>query len=208
MADIKWNEFRSLHKGLEKEEISELWAQYKEGEYEIPSQEAEEQPTEDTVEETVEEVVEEPDVDPLVEFGKLFNELFNNPTLSEGEIKNLRTELMKVAKLTITKTMFVNPMRMKLNVPKAAVLCNESKDVAFVATEVGGTLSITGHLCAMLKLAQKHKRFTVWQITSEERPVHRRVPIPSIKIRYPLRWKSSTRKGELEPLTVESSPNN
>ena len=36
MAEVKWNEFRKLHKGEDKKKISELWKQYKAGEYEIP----------------------------------------------------------------------------------------------------------------------------------------------------------------------------
>ena len=30
---LSWNEFRKQHKGMEKEEISALWQQYKDGEY-------------------------------------------------------------------------------------------------------------------------------------------------------------------------------
>lgn len=32
---VSWNEFRKMHKGLPKEEISEKWGQYKEGAYDI-----------------------------------------------------------------------------------------------------------------------------------------------------------------------------
>ena len=189
MADIKWNEFRSLHKGLEKEEISELWAQYKEGEYEIPSQEAEEQPTEDTVEETVEEVVEEPDVDPLVEFGKLFNELFNNPTLSEGEIKNLRTELMKVAKLTGIEDYVCEPTdgwKLWLGPTKAAVLCNESKDVAFACNR--GWWHTFYHGASLCYVETCTEAQTVHRMADYFRKRDRfieRVPIPSVEIMLP-----------------------
>ena len=51
MAKVKWNEFRKLHSGTSKEEISKLWKDYKAGEYEIPTQEE--------VVEAVEEVQEE-----------------------------------------------------------------------------------------------------------------------------------------------------
>lgn len=33
---VSWNEFRARHKGKPKEEISELWAQYKDGAYDLP----------------------------------------------------------------------------------------------------------------------------------------------------------------------------
>lgn len=32
---VTWNEFRKMHKGLPKEEISEKWGLYKEGAYDI-----------------------------------------------------------------------------------------------------------------------------------------------------------------------------
>ena len=33
---VSWNEFRKRHKGIGKEEISSLWKQYKDGAYDIP----------------------------------------------------------------------------------------------------------------------------------------------------------------------------
>ena len=57
MAKVSYNEFRKLHKGTPKKEMSELWKQYKNDEYELPVEEA------TTVEEQVEEPVEEPVVE-------------------------------------------------------------------------------------------------------------------------------------------------
>ena len=51
MAKVSYNEFRKLHKGTPKKEMSELWKQYKNDEYELPVEEA------TTVEEQVEETV-------------------------------------------------------------------------------------------------------------------------------------------------------
>jgi hypothetical protein len=33
---LTWNQFRSLHKGTPKNELSELWSKYKEGTYSFP----------------------------------------------------------------------------------------------------------------------------------------------------------------------------
>ena len=33
---MRWNQFRKAHTGMKQSEISELWAKYKAGEYEVP----------------------------------------------------------------------------------------------------------------------------------------------------------------------------
>ena len=38
---VSWNTFRARHKGKSKEEISELWSQYKDGAYDLPPLEGE-----------------------------------------------------------------------------------------------------------------------------------------------------------------------
>ena len=51
---LTYNNFRSAHKGTPQKEISKLWADYKEGKYELPSEEKVEEVLEVTEEETVE----------------------------------------------------------------------------------------------------------------------------------------------------------
>ena len=60
---LTYNQFRSAHKGTPRQEISNLWSLYKEGEYSFPAEEPSEIPEKEVIEEaTVSEsdVKEEP----------------------------------------------------------------------------------------------------------------------------------------------------
>ena len=94
MAKVTWNEFRSLHKGQARDEIKVLWTQYKEGQYEIETENNEAPVETETTE--VEEVEEVEEIDHRKEFLKLFNELYILNTT--GEIsKPLHQQLMSHA---------------------------------------------------------------------------------------------------------------
>ena len=61
-TELSYNQFRSAHKGTTKSELSNLWTQYKAGDYIFPAEEAPEPQQEETVAETIdspEEVLEE-----------------------------------------------------------------------------------------------------------------------------------------------------
>jgi len=128
MSKVSWNEFRTLHKGTESKEIKALWAQYKEGTYEIENK-SEEAPSNATV-------VEEPKETPRKEFLRLFNELYilNDPNEAE---KSLYGRLLTLAKETRPDgyttgrgdgwTLYLGPTQ-------KTVLVNETRRVAFSIT--------------------------------------------------------------------------
>ena len=128
MSKVSWNEFRSLHKGTGSKEIKALWAQYKEGEYEIESK------PEETTTATV--VAEEPQETPRKEFLRLFNELYilNDP--SEAE-KSLHRRLLKLAEMTRPdgySTGRGDGWTIYLGPTQKTVLVNETRRVAFSIT--------------------------------------------------------------------------
>jgi len=155
MAKVTWNEFRSLHKGQARDEIKVLWAQYKEGQYEIET-ENNEVPDELTTEEefaaknkvaelvneehptllTGEEVEEVKEIDHRKEFLKLFNELYIlNKT---GEIpKSLHQQLMTHALATRPKQYQCGTgdgWTLYLGETNKALLVNETRQTAFAIT--------------------------------------------------------------------------
>jgi hypothetical protein len=129
MSKVSWNEFRSLHKGTASKEIKELWAQYKEGVYEIETN-----PKKKATPKTV--VADKPEETPRKEFLRLFNELYilNDPTEAE---KSLYRRLLKLAEMTRPDgyttgrgdgwTIYLGPTQ-------KTVLVNETRRVAFSIT--------------------------------------------------------------------------
>jgi len=133
MTAVTWNEFRSLHKGTTQQEIKTLWAQYKEGEYEIESENTE---TKADVEEikVEEEVAEEP-VDHRKEFLSLFNQLYILDP--ESGTKSLHGQLLIHAKATRPDNYMCGKgdgWTIYLGPTQKAILVNESHQTAFSIT--------------------------------------------------------------------------
>lgn len=188
MANVTWNEFRKLHNGTDKEEISKLWKEYKAGDYTIPVNAGEvvEQPVEEVVEEVAEEVVEE---SPMKSFAQLFNDVFNNPRLTEEEVQSARHSLAKVAQKTGVKGYVCKPTdgwKLWIGPTKAAVLCNESQDIAFACNRgYWHTFYHGASLCYVETCAEAD---TVHRMADYFRKRDRfveRVPIPSYEIMLP-----------------------
>ena len=106
-SDLTYNQFRSAHKGTPQKEISELWKQYKKGEYTFPVVEEKAEPIEEApVEESpsVEEVGEPTLNDLCKEYDKLrvkmdkFAFKFIGDTMEKGQAR-----LKELAELTRPK---------------------------------------------------------------------------------------------------------
>ena len=134
MAKVTWNEFRSLHKGQARDEIKVLWTQYKEGQYEIETENNEAPVETETTE--VEEVEEVEEIDHRKEFLKLFNELYILNTT--GEIsKPLHQQLMNHALETRPKNYQCGAgdgWTLYLGETNKALLVNETRQTAFAIT--------------------------------------------------------------------------
>lgn len=193
MAEVKWNEFRKLHKGEDKKKISELWSQYKEGEYEIPESllNPEEAPVEKAEEPVAEEpaVEEEPEVDHMKSFALNFNKVFNSPFLSEEEKRAAKKELAVAARATSVKGYVCEPTdgwKLWLGPTKAAVLCNETKDIAFACNR--GYWQSFYHGAALCYVETCSEAETVHRMADYFRRRGRfveRVPVPSFEIMLP-----------------------
>lgn len=190
MAKVNWNEFRKLHKGTDKEKMSALWQQYKDGEYEIPTEET---VTEKTVEESpvVEEapVEEEPEVDYMKSFAENFNVVFNSPFLPESKRKAGKKLLAKAAIETGVKGYVCEPTdgwKLWLGPTKAAVLCNETKDIAFACNRQYWQAFYHGAALCYVETCSEAE--TVHRMADYFRRRGRfveRVPVPSFEIMLP-----------------------
>ena len=187
MAKVSYNEFRKLHKGTPKKEMSELWKQYKNEEYELPVEEA------TTVEEQVEETAAEEQVeekeDLMVLFGQLFNDVFNNAALTDSEKAVKKGQLAKLAKETGYPGYTCDPTdgwKLWLGPTKAAVLCNESKRVAFACNRSYWQAFYHGASLCYVETCTESE--TVHRMADNYRKQGRfveRVPVPGIEIMLP-----------------------
>lgn len=128
MSKVSWNEFRSLHKGTDQKKIKELWGQFKEGEYEIPTKEAPENASAPAPEAAAA-------VDHRKEFLSLFNKIF---ILEEVEgTKSVLGQLMTHAEATRPDNYTTGAgdgWTLYLGPTQKAVLVNESRQTAFSIT--------------------------------------------------------------------------
>jgi len=127
-TELTYNQFRSAHKGTTKSELSNLWTQYKAGEYIFPVEEAPEPQQEETVAETIdspeevlEKVIEEPkpetrqhktldineackEFDRLRTHMKRFAWKYKGDVLEEGRVR-----MVELAKQTLPKNYSCTP---------------------------------------------------------------------------------------------------
>jgi hypothetical protein len=187
MAKVSYNEFRKLHKGTPKKEMSELWKQYKNDEYELPVEEA--TTVEEQVEETVVEEQAEEKEDLMVLFGQLFNDVFNNAALTDSEKAVKKGQLAKLAKETGYPGYTCDPTdgwKLWLGPTKAAVLCNESKRVAFACNRSYWQAFYHGASLCYVETCTESE--TVHRMADNYRKQGRfveRVPVPGIEIMLP-----------------------
>ena len=167
--------------------MSELWKQYKNEEYELPVEEA------TTVEEQVEETAAEEQVeekeDLMVLFGQLFNDVFNNAALTDSEKAVKKGQLAKLAKETGYPGYTCDPTdgwKLWLGPTKAAVLCNESKRVAFACNRSYWQAFYHGASLCYVETCTESE--TVHRMADNYRKQGRfveRVPVPGIEIMLP-----------------------
>ena len=141
---MKWNEFRSLHKGKSQTKISELFGLYKDGQYEIPEDATsinEEVKAEKKakMEEAVEKSKSQPEVattrELILEYNKLSARLTRFARSMTEEVQEEgRARLRELASLTAPKNYkcsATDSWKLWTGPSQASLLVNESKRVAF-----------------------------------------------------------------------------
>jgi hypothetical protein len=152
----------------------------------------EEQTTEEAVEEiddteTVVEVVEE--LDPYVRFGQLFNVVFNNPTEDPDDLHSLKRELKECADLTSVKGYKCDPTdgwKLWIGPTKSALLCNETKDLAFACNRPWWHTFYHGaSLCYIETCTEEDTVFRMRDYFHKRGRFVNRVPVPGYEIKLP-----------------------
>ena len=139
---LTYNNFRSAHKGTPQKEISKLWADYKEGKYELPLEETVEEVLEVTEEETVEpepvkeEVVpEKTAMDKCKDYEKYRRQLHNfGFRYNEVETKKIEDRMIELAKETIPSDYSCTPTdswKLWLGPTQECLLINTTELMAF-----------------------------------------------------------------------------
>ena len=137
---------------------------------------------------------------------KLFNDVFNNPALTAEEVQAARHALAKIAQETSVKGYVCEPTdgwKLWIGPTKAAVLCNETKDIAFACNRgYWQTFYHGASLCYVETV--KEETYSGWQTTSVsvEDSLSESLSLHT-KSCYPLlSWKSSTQQAGVGILDI------
>lgn len=141
---MKWNEFRSLHKGKSQAKISELYGLYKDGQYEIPDdavsvKEEVKQEQEKKMKEAVEKTKTQPKVDATIDHIAEYKRLSSRITrfgrsMTEEVKQEALKRLRELAELTAPNNYKCDPTdgwKLWTGPNQASLLVNETKRVAF-----------------------------------------------------------------------------
>ena len=148
--EMTWNKFRSLHKGVSTNKLSQMWTDYKAGAYKIPDENksVEEEVVEEKaakMEAAVVAVKEAPKVDEgktqdelISEFHALTNRITRfGRSMSEEKLKETQNRIKELASLTAPRNYVcsnTDGWKLWAGPTQACVLANESKRVAFACS--------------------------------------------------------------------------
>jgi hypothetical protein len=154
---LTWNQFRSLHKGTPKNELSELWSKYKEGTYSFPVEDTspeevigeldspaevvEAESSEATIEDTSEEITEiaESPWEALKKISRECEYITRQLTdlahkYSEEELRTMNLRLMEISELTMPRGYVCTPTdswKLWFGPTQFCLLLNTTRQVAF-----------------------------------------------------------------------------
>jgi hypothetical protein len=151
---LTWNQFRSLHKGTPKNELSELWSKYKDGTYSFPVEDtspakvieepksqadsAEGESSEATIEDTSEEITEiaKPEILQLCkDYEKALKRLsLWGDRFTEEQVAETYSRLSEIAKQTLPEGYSCTPTdswKLWLGPTSECLLINTSRGMAF-----------------------------------------------------------------------------
>ena len=146
--EMTWNKFRSLHKGVSTNKLSQMWTDYKAGAYKIPDENksVEEEVVEEKaakMEAAVVAVKEAPsapqDIDELVvEYKKLANRITRfGKSMKESVLIESKRRLAELADLTSPsnyKCLNTDGWKLWSGPTQACILVNETRKVAFLCS--------------------------------------------------------------------------
>jgi len=166
--DLTWTQFRRAHKGQPQSEVSELWAQYKEGAYK-PKGDSEEDPFED--------------------FNEAYNIVYGGKVVSEDDrrlAKNSLNDLLEAtspflgytANLTDGWTLWLGPTN-------NAILENYTQHVAFTITRAWWQMFGTGAVRVDTQVFDEQSQvIKVKEKFQRQKKLFVRYPIPGTEVKF------------------------
>ena len=201
MANLSYNEFRSLHKGTPQGEMSELWKKYKAGEYQPDadndgihdsvdddvSLSTEEELLKDEVpEKTPEQIYQEN----LLNFANAYRLLQNSRhRLTEEQIQILEVRLINCAKATRPSNFHAKPedgWQLWVGPHPEALIVNERNQIAFCITRTWWAKNYQGSFLVQDMILDDPDRLaTIRNGFRRKGKLVLRNPIPGIEIKLP-----------------------
>ena len=172
-------------KGKKSELVERIEAHNSENTESTIEEETVEEVAEEVTEPTVEEVIE----DPYTAFAKLFNQVFNDPNVEEADKHPLKLQLKKYADLTSVqgyKCEGTDGWKLWIGPTKAALLCNETKDIAFACNRPWWHTFYHGaSLCYVETCTEENTVFRMRDYFKKRDRFVNRVPVPGYEIMLP-----------------------
>lgn len=204
MADLSYNEFRSLHKGTPQGETSELWKKYKAGEYQP---DADNDGIHDSVDDDVSLSMEEehpelledeePEKTPqqvyqenLLNFANAYRLLQNSRhRLTTEQIQTLEMRLINTAKATRPSNFHAKPedgWQLWVGPHPEALIVNERNQIAFCITRTWWAKNYQGSFLVQDMILDEPGRLaTIRDKFRKKGKLVLRNPIPGIEIKLP-----------------------
>jgi len=204
MANLSYNEFRSLHKGTPQGEMSELWKKYKAGEYQPDadndgihdsvdddvSLSTEEETPELLKDEVPEKTPEQIYQENLLNFANAYRLLQNSRhRLTEEQIQILEVRLINCAKATRPSNFHAKPedgWQLWVGPHPEALIVNERNQIAFCITRTWWAKNYQGSFLVQdMILDDANRLATIRDGFRRKGKLVLRNPIPGIEIKLP-----------------------
>ena len=166
--DLTWTQFRRAHKGQPQTEVSDLWAQYKEGSYKP------------------EEVA---DYDPFEDFNEAYNIVYGGKAVSEDERRLAKSALNDLLEATSPFTGYTarntDGWTLWLGPTNNALLENHSQNVAFTITRSWWQMFGVGAVRVDTQVFEEQTQvIKVKQKFQRTNTLFTRYPIPGTEVKF------------------------
>jgi len=173
--DLTWSQFRRAHKGQLQHEVSELWTQYKDGEYQLES--------------------EAPPVDPYADFNDAYNIVYGGKVVSPQELSLSKNALLALQKELSPRAYTANirdGWTLWLGPTNNALLENHSQNVAFTITRSWWQMFGTGAVRVDVQVFEEQSQvLKVKERFSMQSRLFTRYPLPISEYKFSKNMKDS-----------------
>ena len=172
--DLTWSQFRRAHTGQPQHEVSDLWAQYKEGEYKI--------------EEDIE-------IDLYADFNEAYNIVYGGKVVTDAELsasKKLLNKLQPDLSPRKYTANIVDGWTLWLGPTNNALLENHSQNVAFTITRSWWQLFGVGAVRVDIQVFEEQTQILrLKEKFAKQKRLFVRYPVPVLEFKFSKNMKDS-----------------